>query len=83
MPIERVDLIDSLLFNNDQGKGVTDADRIFLCPLDAFPLRDEYFSSGSLRQESNIRPKRLFTEDNRIIQFRAGHLNDKHLEQAI
>jgi hypothetical protein len=38
MPIERVDFIDTLLFHNDQGKGIMDADRIFLCPLDTFPI---------------------------------------------
>ena len=38
MPIERIDFIDSFLFHNDQGKGIIDADSIFLCPLDAVPV---------------------------------------------
>ena len=70
---------------------VPDGDDVILCQITsrqitdqyAIPLRDQHFSSGSLRQESNIRPNRLFTADSRIIQYRAGHLNDEHLEQVI
>ena len=71
--------------------GVPEGDDVILCQITsrqitdqyATPLRDQHFSSGSLRQESNIRPNRLFTADSRIIQYRAGHLNDEHLEQVI
>ena len=70
---------------------VPDDDDVILCQITsrqitdryAIQLRDEHFSQGSLRQESNIRPNRLFTADSRIIQYRAGHLNDNHLEQVI
>ena len=70
---------------------VPEGDDVILCQITsrqitdqyAIPLRDQHFSSGSLRQESNIRPNRLFTADSRIIQYRAGHLNDEHLEQVI
>jgi len=70
---------------------VPKGDDVILCQITsrqitdqyAIPLRDQHFSSGSLRQESNIRPNRLFTADSRIIQYRAGHLNDEHLEQVI
>ena len=70
---------------------VPDGDDVILCQITsreitdpyAIPLKNQHFSSGSLRQESNIRPNRLFTADNRIIQYRVGHLNDEHLEQVI
>ena len=70
---------------------VPEGDDVILCQITsrqltdqyAIPLRDQHFSLGSLRQESNIRPNRLFTADSRIIQYRAGHLKDNHLEQVI
>jgi mRNA interferase MazF len=31
---------------------------------------------GSLCQDSNVRPTRIFTADIRIIQYIAGHLKD-------
>jgi len=70
---------------------VPDGDDVILCQITsrqitdpyAIPLRDQHFSSGSLRQESNIRPNRLFTADSRIIQYRVGHLYDEHREQVI
>jgi mRNA interferase MazF len=70
---------------------VPDGDDVILCQITsrqitdqyAIPLWEKHFSLGSLRQESNIRPNRLFTADGRIIQYRAGHLNDEHLEQVI
>jgi mRNA interferase MazF len=71
--------------------GVPGGDDVILCQITsrqitdqyAIPLRDQHFSLGSLRQESNIRPNRLFTADSRIIQYRAGHLNYEPLEQVI
>ena len=70
---------------------VPEGDDVILCQITsrqitdqyAIQLRDEHFSEGSLRQESNIRPNRLFTADSRIIQYRAGHLNDNHFETVI
>ncbi|MEN6395552.1 MAG: hypothetical protein ABFC78_03605 [Methanoregula sp.] len=41
------------------------------------------FSSGSLRQESNIRPARIFTADTRIVQYVAGHLKDEPMTAII
>lgn len=38
-------------------------------------LGDRDFLSGRLRQESNIRPNRLFTADSKLISYSAGHLN--------
>ena len=42
----------------------------------AILIGEEDFSSGSLRQESNVRPTWIFTADKRIIQYTAGHLKD-------
>jgi mRNA interferase MazF len=62
-----------------------DGDDVILCQITSRNIRDRYaiaisdrdFSSGSLHQDSNIRPNRLFTADTRIIQYAAGHLNDE------
>lgn len=68
-----------------------DGDDVILCQITSrhiadrysIPICDDDFSKGSLRQESNIRPNRLFTADNRIIQYRAGHLNDQTCRAVI
>ncbi|MFA4861041.1 type II toxin-antitoxin system PemK/MazF family toxin [Methanoregula sp.] len=49
----------------------------------AILIGDEDFSAGSLRQESNVRPARIFTADKRIIQYVAGHLKDEVMERII
>jgi mRNA interferase MazF len=41
---------------------------------DAIRLTATDFDSGSLKKSSNIRPNRLFTADERVISYRAGHL---------
>lgn len=61
-----------------------DGDDVILCQVTSRLVSDRYailigeadFSSGSLRQESNVRPTRIFTADKRIIQYTAGHLKD-------
>ncbi len=61
-----------------------DGDDVILCQITSRLISDRYailisetdFSSGSLRQESNVRPTRIFTADKRIIQYTAGHLKD-------
>ncbi|MFB6272530.1 MAG: type II toxin-antitoxin system PemK/MazF family toxin [Salinibacter sp.] len=49
----------------------------------AIPLNDDDFASVSLRQPSNIRPNRLFTADQRIVLYRAGHLQRTKLDEAM
>lgn len=59
-----------------------DGDDVILCQITSRLVSDRYailisegdFSSGSLRQDSNVRPTRIFTADKRIIQYTAGHL---------
>lgn len=54
-----------------------------LCDRYAITIHDTDSSEGPLRQDSNIRPNRLFTADSRIIQYRAGHLKDQAVENVI
>ena len=57
-----------------------DGDDVILCQITSRLVSDRYailigegnFLSGSLRQESNVRPTRIFTADKRIIQYTAG-----------
>jgi mRNA interferase MazF len=49
----------------------------------AIPLDQNDFISGSLNQESNIRPNRIFTADNQIILYRSGNIKKNKLDQVI
>ena len=68
-----------------------DGDDGILCQITSRLVSDRYaillsetdFSSGSLRQESNVRPTRIFTAGKRIIQYTAGHLNDEAMTAII
>jgi mRNA interferase MazF len=41
------------------------------------------FTDGSLRQDSNIRPDRLFTADSSLILYRAGGLSAAKVQEVI
>jgi len=47
------------------------------------PIADGDFATGGLRQDSNVRPNRLFTADAGIILYRAGPLNTSKMQQVI
>jgi mRNA interferase MazF len=49
----------------------------------AIPIADTDFASGSLHQDSNIRPNRLFTADANIILYRAGVLTPKKVREVV
>jgi mRNA interferase MazF len=49
----------------------------------AVALENEDFNSGGLNKNSNIRPNRLFTADQRIILYRAGQLKTEKLEEVV
>jgi len=49
----------------------------------AIPLEDKDFETGGLRQKSNIRPNRLFTADQHIVLYKAGHLRAEKLTEVI
>ena len=49
----------------------------------AIPVRDADFTSGGLRQLSNIRPNRLFTAEGKIILYRAGALSPQKMQEVV
>lgn len=64
---------------------------LILCQITSKNIRDNYaipvdqndFASGSLSQESNVRPNRLFTADNQIVLYRIGNIKKIKLDQVI
>jgi mRNA interferase MazF len=66
-----------------------DGDDVILCQITSRLVSDRYailiseddFSDGSLRQESNVRPTRIFTADTSIIEYKAGHLTSVVMEK--
>lgn len=64
---------------------------LILCQITSKSIRDKYaipvdqndFASGSLSQESNVRPNRLFTADNQIVLYRIGNIKKIKLNQVI
>jgi mRNA interferase MazF len=70
---------------------VLQGDDLILCQITSKSIKDNYaipvdendFESGSLNQESNIRPNRLFTADNHIILYRIGNIKIIKLNQVI
>ena|SRR4030043_291519 len=70
---------------------VLQGDDLILCQITSKSIKDNYaipvdendFESGSLNQESNIRPNRLFTADNHIILYRIGNIKTIKLNQVI
>ena len=65
-------------------------DDVILCQITSHVASDSYaihlsdpnFITGTLRQESNIRPNRLFTADSNIILYRAGTLNSEKIKEV-
>lgn len=66
-------------------------DDVILCQITSKTVTDDYalvvsdsdFTSGGLRQESNIRPNRIFTADSNIILYRVGVLSPVKVQQVI
>jgi mRNA interferase MazF len=64
---------------------------LLLCQITSQAIRDNYavqldvsdFQSGSLKKTSVIRPNRIFTADEHIIEYRAGHINTVVIEKVI
>jgi|SRR6185369_6317469 len=65
-------------------------DDIIVCLITSQNAKDSYaisllnndFTSGNLKQNSNIRPNRLFTADSNIVLYRIGTLTKKKLEEV-
>lgn len=70
---------------------VLSGDDLILCQITSRAVTDEYavviesddFSSGGLRQSSNVRPNRLFTADKQIILYKAGQLKLEKMNEVI
>jgi mRNA interferase MazF len=68
-----------------------EGDDLLLCQITSQRIRDNYailledndFESGGLRQKSNIRPNRLFTADEHIVLYKAGHLRNEKVREVI
>ena len=66
-------------------------DDVILCQITSKATSDGYavsltsadFQTGALRQDSNIRPNRLFTADSKIILYRAGVLTKTKLDEVV
>jgi mRNA interferase MazF len=68
-----------------------EGDDLILCQITSRLIRDRYsiplsdkdFLAGSLKQESNIRPNRIFTADSRVVLYRVGNLKPEKLDEVI
>ncbi len=66
-------------------------DDLILCQITSQKVRDSYsiaitntdFSNGGLNQNSNIRPNRIFTAEQKIILYKIGQLKPEKLEKVI
>lgn len=66
-------------------------DDVILCQITSKAVTDAYalaisdsdFTSGGLRQESNIRPNRIFTADSNLILYRAGTLSLNKVREVV
>ncbi|GIK40569.1 MAG: mRNA interferase PemK [Chloroflexota bacterium] len=66
-------------------------DDVILCQITSQSVADSYaipliksdFSTGGLRQESNIRPNRIFTADSNIFLYRAGVLAPEKVQEVV
>lgn len=49
----------------------------------AIPLSENDFQSGSLRQDSNIRPNKIFTLSDELVLYKIGHLTNDKINECI
>ena len=64
---------------------------LILCQITSKKVRNEYaititeedFEEGGLKQESNVRPNKIFTADRSIILYKAGKLKREKVENII
>jgi mRNA interferase MazF len=65
-------------------------DDVILCQITSKTIFDDYaialtnrdFQNGSLNQESNLRPNRIFTADSNIALYRIGTVKSPKLSQV-
>ena len=66
-------------------------DDLILCQITSKNTSDSYciqlsekeFKKGTLKQDSNIRPNKIFTADNSIIDYKIGSLKESKTKQVI
>lgn len=66
-------------------------DDLILCQITSQKISDNYavaitnrdFTTGDLKQNSNVRPNRLFTADQGIILYKAGQLKVNKIKEVI
>ncbi len=66
-------------------------DDVILCQITSQMKKDDYsvalqsadFQSGTLRQDSFIRPNRLFTADARIVLYKAGDVKKSKMGEVV
>ncbi len=64
---------------------------VILCQITSQTVRDAYaisitdsdFVSGGLRQDSDIRPNRLFTANSKIVLYQAGSLSASKVQEVV
>jgi mRNA interferase MazF len=64
---------------------------VILCQITSQARSDAYsvalgspdFTAGGLNQNSRIRPNRLFTADESILLYRAGHVSAAKLDEVV
>ena len=68
-----------------------DGDDLILCQITSQKIKDRYaipigdydFETGSLKQQSNVRPNRIFTAENQLILYKIGCLKTVKLNEVI
>ncbi len=68
-----------------------DGDDVILCQITSQTILDGYsvaltekdFETGTLKQQSHIRPNRLFTADGHLVLYKAGHLNTLKVNEVL
>lgn len=66
-------------------------DDLLLCQVTSKSMRDSWavtltasdFETGALKQESRARPNRLFTAEQNLILYRAGHLKESKRTEIV
>ena len=69
----------------------TQGDDLILCQITSKKTRDNYaisllekdFKKGLLKQDSNIRPNKIFTADNSTIEYKIGSLKQTKIKKIV
>jgi mRNA interferase MazF len=70
---------------------VLEGDDLILCQITSQLIKDNYsiliddkdFKEGSLKQQSNLRPNRIFTADSHVVLYRVGNLKSDKLNEIL